>query len=329
MASRLISGVVPRWSGCSPIACQASCSAISVRVRVVAIGASSVSERVTERIPANRTRTVTVRPARCLARSRTATRSARWPRTTRSSSEVGCERPRADCAPTDRARVEVTTRRGSSLTARAASLAPFACPSRRSTIDEGVRASCPIVRMPSSASCRSATGPTPHISRTGNGSRNRRSSSGWTTTRPSGLATWEATLARCFVRAAPTEIGSPTSSRTRRRSWTPMEAGGPKRCVDPETSRNASSMEIRCTAGVTSYRMSITASASLWYWLKCPRTNAMVGQSWRARQPAIPPCTPKDLASYEAASTTPPRALPPTAIGRPRRAGSSSCSTDA
>ena len=43
----------------------------------------------------------------------------------------------------------------------------------------------------------------------------------------------------------------------------------------------------------------------------------------------MPLLTPKARASYEAASTTPPRELPPTAIGRPRSAGSSNCSTDA
>ena len=220
-------------------------------------------------------------------------------------------------------------RRGSSFRASAASLAPTACPSRPSSARDGVRASSPMVRMPRSASRCCATGPTPHIRLTGSGSRNCRSASGSTTSRLSGLATWEATLARCFVRAAPIEIGSPTSCRTWRRSRAPMAAGGPNRCVDPETSRNASSMEIRSTAGVTPCRMSITWSASRWYSPKWPRTKTSRGHSRRACQPAIPPCTPKAFASYDAASTTPPRSLPPTAIGRPRRAGSSNCSTDA
>ena len=42
------------------------------------VGASSVVERVIERTSAKRTRTVTVRPGRDLARSRLETRSARW-----------------------------------------------------------------------------------------------------------------------------------------------------------------------------------------------------------------------------------------------------------
>ena len=76
-----------------------------------------------------------------------------------------------------------------------------------------------------------------------------------------------------------------------------MAAGGPNRCVDPDTSRNASSMEIRSTAGVTSCRMSITSSASRWYSPKCPRTNVSAGHSRLARQPGMPPCTPQTLAS--------------------------------
>ena len=40
---------------------------------------------------------------------------------------------------------------------------------------------------------------------------------GSTTTSPSGLATCEAIFARCLVRATPTEIGRPSSARTRRR----------------------------------------------------------------------------------------------------------------
>ena len=41
---------------------------------------------------------------------------------------------------------------------------------------------------------------------------------GGTTTKPSGLATWDAILARCLVRATPTEMGSPTRSSTSCRS---------------------------------------------------------------------------------------------------------------
>ncbi len=65
--------------------------------------------------------------------------------------------------------------------------------------------------MPASASRFVVTGPIPHSSSTGNGSRNARSSPGATTTRPLGFATCDATLARCLVVATPTEIGRPIS----------------------------------------------------------------------------------------------------------------------
>ncbi len=74
-----------------------------------------------------------------------------------------------------------------------------------------------MVAMPASARRALATGPTPHISSTGRSWRKASSVAGSTTTSPSGLATCEAILARCLVRATPTEMGRPSSSRTRRR----------------------------------------------------------------------------------------------------------------
>ena len=68
-----------------------------------------------------------------------------------------------------------------------------------------------------------------------------------------------ATLARYFVRAIPTEIGSPTSSRTRRRSATAMSTGSPTSRRSPPTSRNASSMEMPSTSGVVLRKISKTA----------------------------------------------------------------------
>src|SRR6516164_9291310 len=59
--------------------------------------------------------------------------------------------------------------------------------------------------------------------------------------------------------------------------------------------------------------------------LEMPAAKISCGHSSRARRPDIPLLTPNDLASYEAASTTP----PPTAMGLPRKDGTSSCSTDA
>ena len=74
------------------------------------------------------------------------------------------------------------------------------------------------MRMPRSCSLRSVTAPTPHSRPTGSGCRNASSSSGSTSSRPSGFATPLATFARSFVVAMPTVSGSPTCSRTAVRS---------------------------------------------------------------------------------------------------------------
>ena len=74
----------------------------------------------------------------------------------------------------------------------------------------------------------------------------------------------EATFARCLVRATPTEIGSPSSVRTRRRMTFAISGGGPKRWMHPATSAKASSIEIRSTRGVKSPNTFIAASSSRW-----------------------------------------------------------------
>src|SRR5262249_57105822 len=86
---------------------------ISARVAVAEIGAGSVTERVTARRSANRTRTDTVRPSRDLALSREPTRSARWRKVGRKTLAAAGFLPRADCAPADRARRGVLISRGS------------------------------------------------------------------------------------------------------------------------------------------------------------------------------------------------------------------------
>lgn len=85
------------------------------------------------------------------------------------------------------------------------------------------------------------------------------SASGATSSKPSGFATPLATLARNFVRATPTVIGSPTSSRTRCRNRCAMATGGPSIRCSPATSRKASSIEIGSTIGVVSRNTSKTA----------------------------------------------------------------------
>jgi hypothetical protein len=72
------------------------------------------------------------------------------------------------------------------------------------------------------------------------------------TSRPSGLATPLATLARNFVRATPTVIGRPTRSRTSRRSRIAISMGVPEIRLSPRTSRNASSIDSPSTRGVVS-----------------------------------------------------------------------------
>ena len=113
--------------------------------------------------------------------------------------------------------------------------------------------------MPWSCSLAAVTLPTPHNRSTGNGCRNASSSPGGTNRNPSGLATWEATFARNFVRAMPAVIASPTSSRTRARSRTAISTGDPETAPSPPTSRNASSIEMPSTCGVVSSKIANTA----------------------------------------------------------------------
>ena len=73
------------------------------------------------------------------------------------------------------------------------------------------------------------------------------------------MATPLATLARNFVRAIPTVIGSPTSWATRARSSAAISTGGPTILSRPPTSRNASSIERPSTSGVVSRKIANTA----------------------------------------------------------------------
>ena len=73
----MASSVMILSRGWSASAARTRSSAISASIVVAEIGASKVIDRVTARMSAKRTRTVTVRPASAFARSREATRSAR------------------------------------------------------------------------------------------------------------------------------------------------------------------------------------------------------------------------------------------------------------
>ena len=92
--------------------------------------------------------------------------------------------------------------------------------------------------------------------------------------------------------ATPSEIGSPSSARTRSRIRAAIASGGPRRLTEPVTSAKASSIEIRSTRGVKSPRTAIAASPRRWYSSKWPLTKTSSGQSARARRPGMPLCTP-------------------------------------
>ena len=113
--------------------------------------------------------------------------------------------------------------------------------------------------IPRACSLSAVLTPTPHSFSTGSGCRNSSSRAGSTSSSPSGLATPDATLARNFVRATPTVIGSPTSSRTRARSRAAISTGAPAIRRIPRTSMNASSIEIPSTTGAVSSKIANTA----------------------------------------------------------------------
>lgn len=73
------------------------------------------------------------------------------------------------------------------------------------------------------------------------------------------MATALATLARNFVRATPTVMVRPTSSRTRLRKRRAMASGLPLTRRSPPTSRKASSIDRPSTSGEVSSNTANTA----------------------------------------------------------------------
>ena len=140
-------------------------------------------------------------------------------------------------------------------------------------------------------------GPTPHSRSTGSGCRNSSSRSAATTSRPSGLATALATLARNFVRATPTVIGRPTSLTD---APTQPRRDLDRRPRDVIAARGRRGTPRRSTAPRPPGR--------------CPRT------------PRTPPCSPPSRPP-SAAARPPPRgtgrraAAPPIAVRTPQRLG--------
>ena len=117
----------------------------------------------------------------------------------------------------------------------------------------GCRAGCARCRhgaQPEAVSASSVFSPTPHSAPTGSGCRKATTSSAGTTSRPSGLAMPEASLATNLLAATPTEQVMPCSSCDRARTARRSAAGCPAGGRAPETSRNASSRDSGSTSGV-------------------------------------------------------------------------------
>ena len=136
------------------------------------------------------------------------------------------------------------------------------------------RATSPTVVIPLPWSLSAVTGPTPHSRSTGSGWRKASSPSGGTTSRPSGLATPLATLARNFVRATPTVIGRPD----------PLEH------VAPQPRRD---LGRACPRPAAARRRRGTPRRS-----RAPRPAASC-----ARTPRTPPCSPRSTPTCGAATT--------------------------
>ena len=250
--------VIP-WRSIIGIAAASSPLAVARIVWVWAVASESVCERVAREKSPKRKRSTTVRHTRRAARSRRARRStSATTMVSRSSGDRGV-RPSARCAPIERRRRPTRTRRGSRLWARAWRCRPDARPSIETSVASASWATSPTVVIPRLRSFPAVTGPTPQSRSTGSGWRKASSPSGGTTSRPSGLATPLATLARNLVLATPTVIGRPTRSRTSARSRAAISEGVPETRPIPRTSRNASSIDSPSTSGVVCSNTSNTA----------------------------------------------------------------------
>ena len=176
------------------------------------------------------------------------------------------ERPSARCAPIERRRRPTCDAPRVAVVRERVQVAARGAPEQQHERGLGQRArpGRPS-RCPRAWSLRAVTGPTPQSRSTGSGCRNASSPSGGTTSRPSGLATPLATLARNFVRATPTVIGSPTcvehvapqphgdlarrardSAACRARRGTPRRSTGPRRRASCRRRPGTSPCSPRC-----------------------------------------------------------------------------------
>ena len=116
-------------------------------------------------------------------------RYLRWEVASISAADIALPaRPSERCAPTDRRRTPVATRRRSMLCDSANSCLPIAAPTIEVRAVSGSAATSATVSMPCARSLAAVLTPTPHSRWTGNGCRKAGSRSGGTSSRPSGLA---------------------------------------------------------------------------------------------------------------------------------------------
>ena len=166
----------------------------------------------------------------------------------------------------------------------------------------------------------------PTAARPAAGWRNASSPSGGTTSSPSGLATPLATLARNLVRATPTVIGRPTRSRTSRRSRAAISvgrAGDPPQPADVEE-RLVDREPFDQRRGVVEHLEHRLARLGVGRHPRLHHDRVRAQPAGLPRHPS--PCgrrTPWPRSWRRA------RRPPPTITGRPRRRGSSRCSTEA
>ena len=164
---------------------------------------------------ARRILTVTVRPLISFRSRLPATRSAKRSRTSFSSASSARSAAKVVSAETDLVSRSVCTGSRSSPTARSRTAAART-PKVRTNQSMGCSANWPMVSTPPALSLCAVLGPMPHSLPTASGAKNRASSPGGTTTRPSGLSRSEAILATDLLVATPTDTARPVSSTTRR-----------------------------------------------------------------------------------------------------------------
>ena len=205
----------------------------------------SVCDRVTREKSSKRSRSTTVRPTRSAARIRRVTRSTRPTRPRRGRGGCG-DRPSARWAPIERRRAAAG--RGADRGCGPARAGGGPTPRRAAptSVASSSRATWPTVVTPCACSLRAVPCRRPTAARPAAGAGTPARRSGGTTSSPSGFATPLATLARNFVRATPTVIGSPTSVANvvaqprgdlARRAGDPLHArahrGTPRRSTGP------------------------------------------------------------------------------------------------